>query len=171
MSGTDEQEMEIKRYMETEKQRQALADYLQADPKEISVCATRINDLSTFQARKILYLVGTEDEAIAGICGYFRNNLGDLDSAFIGKTAKLSAEDATMVDRLCEILDEDIETDILNDALLSIVGKCGDLDALIDAAVAEVDRGEFLAMDSKEIPFGDYLIYRFKEGQCSDFDY
>ncbi len=171
MSGTDEQEMEIKRYMETEKQRQALADYLQADPKEISVCATRINDLSTFQARKILYLVGTEDDVIAGICGYFRNNLRDLDSAFIGKTAKLSAEDATMVDRLCEILDEDIETDILNEALLSIVGKCGDLDALIDVAVAEVDRGEFLAMDGKEISFGDYLIYRFKEGQCSDFDY
>lgn len=171
MSGTDEQEMEIKRYMETEKQRQALADYLQIDPKEITVCSTRINDLSTFQAQKILYLMGTEDEVIAGICGYFSNNLGDLDSAFIGQTAKLSAEDATVVDRLCEILDEDIETEVLNDALLSIVGKCGDLDALIDAAVAEVDRGEFLAMDGKEIPFGDYLIYKFKEGQCSDFDY
>ncbi len=171
MSGTDEQEMEIKRYMETERQRQALADYLQIDPKEISVCATRINDLSTFQARKFIYLIGTEEDVVAGISGYFRNNLGDLDSAFIGKTAKLSAGDTAMVDRLCEILDEDIETEILNEALLSIVSKCGDLDALINAAVAEVDRGEFLAMDGKEISFGDYLIYKFKEGQCSDFDH
>lgn len=171
MGDAEEQEMEIKRYMETEEKRQALADYLQIDPKEISTCATRINDLSTFQAHKILYLVGTEEEVIAGICGYFENNLGDLDSAFIGKTAKLSAEDATLVDRLCEILNEDIETDILNEALLSIVGKCGDIDALIDAAVAEVDRGEFLAMDGKEIQFGEYLIYKFKEGQCSDYDY
>lgn len=170
MSGTDEQEIEIKRYMETERQRQALADYLQIDPKEISVCSTRINDLGTFNAQKMIYLVGTEDDVAAAICGYFRNNLGDLDSAFIGNAAKLSAEDATMVDRLCEIMGEDIETDILNDALLSIVGKCGDLDALVDAAVAEVDRGGFLAIDGKEIPFGDYLLYKFKEGQCSDLD-
>jgi hypothetical protein len=34
-----------------------------------------------------------------------------------------------------------------------------------------VDRGEFLAMDGKEIQFGEYLIYKFKEGQCSDYDY
>ncbi len=170
MSGTDEQEIEIKRYMETERQRQALADYLQIDPKEISVCSTRINDLGTFNAQKMIYLVGTEEDVAAAICGYFRNNLGDLDSAFIGNAAKLSAEDATMVDRLCEIMGEDIETDILNDALLSIVGKCGDLDALVDAAAAEVDRGGFLAIDGKEIPFGDYLLYKFKEGQCSDLD-
>lgn len=171
MSDTDEQEKEIKRYMETERQRQALADYLQIDPKEVSVCSTRIDNLSTFQAKKMLYLLGTEEEVVAGIKGYFRNNLGELDSAFIGKTAKLSAGDAAVVDRLCEIMDEDIETEILNDALLSIVSKCGDLDALVNTAVAEVDRGEFLAIDSKEIPFGDYLIYKFKEGQCSDFDY
>lgn len=171
MSGTDEQEMEIKRYMETERQRQTLADYLKMDPKEISVCSTRINDLGTFNAQKMIYLVGTEEDVEAAICGYFRNNLGDLDSVFIGKAAKLSAEDSTVVDRLCEIMGEDIETEILNDALLSIVGKCGDLDALIDAAVAEVDRGEFLAIDGKEIPFGDYLLYKFKEGQCSDLDY
>jgi 2C-methyl-D-erythritol 2,4-cyclodiphosphate synthase len=171
MSGTDEQEMEIKRYMETERQRQALADYLQIDPKEISVCSTRIDNLPTFQARKMLYLLGTEEEVNAGIRGYFRNNLGNLDSAFIGSIAKLSDGDAAVVDRLCEIMDEDIETEILNEALLSIVGKCGDLDALIDAAAAEVDRGEFLAIDGKENPFGEYLIYKFKEGQCSDFDY
>jgi len=171
MNDTNDRELEIKRYLDTEKKRQALADYLQIDPREISPCATRINDLSTLQAQKTLYLVGTEEEVIAGICGYFENNLGDLDSAFIGKKAKLSAEDATMVDRLCEILDEDIETEILNEALLSVVGKCGNLDALIDAAVAEVDRGEFLAIDGKEISFGDYLIYKFKEGQCSDYDY
>ena len=171
MDNAIDQEVEIKRYRDTEKKRQALADFLQADPKEISACSTRINDLSTFQADKIIYLIGTEDEVIAAICGYFENNLGDLDSAFIGKTAKLSAEDYAVVDRLCEILDEDAETEILNEALLSIVEKCGDLDALIDSAVAEVDRGEFLAMDGKEIPFGDYLIYKFKEGQCSDYDY
>lgn len=171
MSGTDEQETEIKRYMETEKQRQALADYLQIDPKEIYVCSARINDLGTFQAHNMLYLLGTEEDVDAAICGYFRNNLGELDSAFIGKTAKLSVGDAAMVDRLCEVMGEDIEADILNEALQSIVGKCGDLDALIDAAAAEVDRGEFLAIDAKENPFGEYLIYKFKEGQCSDFDY
>jgi hypothetical protein len=26
-------------------------------------------------------------------------------------------------------------------------------------------------MDGEENPFGDFLIYRFREGQCSDFDY
>ncbi len=171
MDGTDEQEIEIKRNMETERQRQALADYLKMDPKEISVCSTRIDNLSTFQAKKMLYLLGTEEEVTAGIRGYFRNNLGDLDSAFIGKTAKLSDGDTAMVDRLCEIMDEDIETEILSEALLSIVSKCGDLEALVDAAVAEVDRGEFLAIDGKENSFGEYLIYKFKEGQCSDFDY
>ena len=119
----------------------------------------------------MLYLVGTDDEVNAGIRGCFEHNLGDLDTVFIGQTAKLSAGDAQMVDRLCEILDEDLETDILNEALLGIVKKCGDLESLIDAAVAEVDRGQFLAEDGKENPFGDYLIYRFREGQCSDFDY
>lgn len=164
-------EMDIKREMEMERQRQALADYLQIDPKEVSACSMRINDLNTFQVRKLIYLVGTEEEVNAGIRGYFENDLGDLDSAFIGRAAKLSEQDATMVNRLCEVMDEDFETDILNEALLSIVEKCGQLDELIDAAVAEVDRGEFLSIDGKEIPFGDYFIYKFKEGQCSDFDH
>jgi len=57
-----------------------------------------------------------------------------------------------MVDRLCEILDEDLETDILNEALLGIVKKCGDLESLIDAAVAEVDRGQFLARTARRNP-------------------
>ena len=104
-----------------------------------------------------------------GADGYFEHNLGELDSAFIGRTARLTAGDAQLVDRLCEILDEDISTEILNKALLGVVKKCGDITSLINAAVAEVNRGEFLAMDRQEHPFGDYLIYKFSEGQCSDF--
>jgi hypothetical protein len=157
--------------IDLDKRRQALADYLKIDPKEVTACSSRINDVTTFQAKNMLYLVGTDDEVNAGIRGCFEHNLGDLDTVFIGQTAKLSAGDASMVDRLCEILDEDLETDILNEALLGIVKKCGDLESLIDAAVAEVDRGQFLAEDGEEKPFGDYLIYRFREGQCSDFDY
>ena len=76
-----------------------------------------------------------------------------------------------MVNRLCELLDEDIETDILNEALLGVVRKCGDLNSLIDAAMADVDRGGFLDMNGKENPFGDYFIYKFRDGQCSDFDH
>jgi hypothetical protein len=168
---TDTEELEKMRIIDLEKRKQALADYLEIDPKEITVCSARINDIATFQAKKMLYLVGKEEEVEAGIRGYYEHNLGDLDSAFIGKTARLSAGDAQLVDRLCEILDEDIETDILNDALLGIVKKCGDVESLVDAAVAEVRRGEFLALDGKENAFGDYLIYKFREGQCSDFDY
>ncbi len=168
---TDTEELEKMKIIDLEKRKQALADYLEIDPKEITVCSARINDIATFQAKRMLYLVGKEEEVEAGIRGYFEHNLGDLDSAFIGKTARLSAGDAQLVDRLCEILDEDIETDILNDALLGIVKKCGDVENLIDAAVDEVKRGEFLALDSKENAFGEYLIYKFREGQCSDFDY
>jgi hypothetical protein len=167
---TDE-EIEKMELIDLDKRRQALADYLKIDPKEVTACSSRINDVTTFQAKKMLYLVGTDVEVDAGIRGCFEHNLGDLDTVFIGQTAKLSAGDASMVDRLCEILDEDLETDILNEALLGIVKKCGDLESLIDAAVAEVDRGQFLAEDGEEKPFGDYLIYRFREGQCSDFDY
>lgn len=167
--GTTEED--IKKEMEIESQRQALADYLKLDPKEVSACTTRINDLATFQVGKELYLVGREEEVDAGIHGYFRNNLGEIDSAFIGREAKLSKGDAMVVDRLCEIMDEELETDILNEALLSVVGKCGDIDSLVSAAAAEVNRGEFLSIDGREISFGKYLIYRFKEGQCSDFDH
>lgn len=164
-------EAEIKEEMDFEHRKQALADYLRIDPKEISICTTRINNLATFQANRMLWLVGTDGEIDAGIRGYFEHNLSDLDSVFIGKAANLSASDAQMVDRLCTIMDEDIETDVLNDALLSIVSKCGDINALIDAAVADVDRSELLSIDSKEIPFGDYFIYKFREGQCSDYDH
>jgi len=167
---TDE-EIEKMELIDLDKRRQALADYLKIDPKEITACSSRINDVTTFQAKNMLYLVGTEEEVDAGIRGCFEHNLGDLDTVFIGQTAKLSAEDAQMVERLCEVLDEDLETDILNEAILGIVKKCGDLESLVDAAVAEVDRGQFLAEDGEENPFGDYLIYRFREGQCSDFDY
>jgi hypothetical protein len=168
---TDTEELEKMKIIDLEKRKQALADYLEIDPKEITVCSARINDIATFQVKRMLYLVGKEEEVEAGIRGYYEHNLGDLDSAFIGKTARLSAGDAQLVDRLCEILDEDIETDILNDALLGIVKKCGDVESLVDAAVAEVRRGEFLALDGKENAFGDYLIYKFRDGQCSDFDY
>jgi hypothetical protein len=168
---TNAEELEKMKIIELEKRKQALADYLKIDPKEITVCSARINDIATFQARRMLYLVGREEEIEAGLRGYFEHNLGELDSAFIGKTARLSAGDAQLVDRLCVILDEDIETDILNEALLGIVKKCGDVKSLIDATVAEVNRGEFLAQDGRENAFGDYFIYKFREGQCSDFDY
>ena len=163
------EEMENMRLMDMERRKQALADYLEIDPREIIACSACINDIATFQARKMLYLVGKDEEVNAGIRGYFEHNLGELDSAFIGRTARLTAGDAQLVDRLCEILDEDISTEILNKALLGVVKKCGDITSLINAAVAEVNRGEFLAMDRQEHPFGDYLIYKFSEGQCSDF--
>jgi hypothetical protein len=167
---TDE-EIEKMELINLDKRRQALADYLKIDPKEVTACSSRINDVTTLQAKNMLYLVGTVEEVDEGIRGCFEHNLSDLDAVFIGQTAKLSTGDVQMVYRLCEILDEDLETDILNEALLGIVKKCGDLESLIDAAVAEVDRGQFLAMDGEENPFGEYLIYRFREGQCSDFDY
>jgi hypothetical protein len=157
--------------IDVDKRRQALADFLQIDPKEISACSSRINDVTTLQAKGMMYLVGTEEEVNAGIRGCFEHNLGDLDAVFIGQTANLSAGDVQVVDRLCEILDEEAESEILNEALLSIVKKCGDLESLVNTAVADVDRGQFLAMDGEENPFGEYLIYRFREGQCSDFDY
>ncbi len=164
-------ETEKMELIDMEKRKQALADYLEIDPKEITVCSSRINDITTLQAKKMLYLVGTEEEVDAGVRGCFEHNLSDLDAVFIGKAAGLSTGDAQVVGRLCEILDEDMETDVLNEALLSIVNKCGDLKGLTDAAVTELDRGQFLAMDSEEHAFGEYFIYKFKEGQCSDFDY
>jgi len=168
-SGMGTGEEEIKREMETERKAQALADYLKLDPKAIFPCATRINDISTFQAGKEIYLVGSEDEVDAGFRGYFQNNLGEIAAAFIGREASRSEKDALVVDRLCEIMDEDFETEILNEALLRVVDRCGNLEALVRAAAAEVNRGEFLSVDSTEIPFGRYLMYRFREGQCSDF--
>src|SRR3974390_2229143 len=107
---TDEEELEKMKNIDLEKRKQALADYLEIDPKEITVCSARINDIATFQTKRMLYLVGKEDEVEAGVRGYFEHNLGDLDSAFIGKIAHLSVGDAQLVDRLCEILDEEIET-------------------------------------------------------------
>jgi len=164
-------ENEIKTDIDLESKKQAVADYLKIDPTEILACSARLNDLATFQAQKAIYVVGTDEEVDLGIRGYFENNLSELDSAFIGKTAKLSSDDAHMVDRLCQIMDEDIETDILNEAILSVVKKCGDLEELIGAAVAGLDRGQFLSEDGKEISFGNYFIYRFRKGQCSDFEY
>jgi hypothetical protein len=167
----EDTENEIKMDMDLESKKQALADYLKIDPTEILACSVRLNDLVTFQAQNAIYVVGTDEEVDLGVRGYFENNLSELDSAFIGKTAKLSSDDAHIVDRLCQIMDEDIETDILNEAILSVVKKCGDLEELIGAAVAGLDRGQFLSEDGKEISFGKYFIYRFRQGQCSDFEY
>ncbi|NPV63573.1 MAG: hypothetical protein HPY61_13290 [Methanotrichaceae archaeon] len=170
MNDRERSEQEKMRIMELEGARQALADFLQVDPKEILPCFTRINDLATFQAQKMLYVMGTEEEVSSGIRGYFEHNLADLDSGFIGERARLESGDAQVVARLCEIMNEDLETEVLNEALLNIITKCGDLKALIDVAVAGVNRAELLSMDGKEKRFGKYLIYRFKEGQCSDLD-
>jgi hypothetical protein len=74
-----------------------------------------------------------------------------------------------MTDRLRQILDEDIETEILDETLLCVVRKCGNLEELIDASVMGTDRSEVLSEDEKEISFGKYFIFRFREGQCSDF--
>lgn len=168
MNDIDE---EKKIEMDVERKKQALADYLKIDQAEISVCSVRLDNLVTLHALKSIYLIGTDEEVNLGIRGYFENNLSELESAFIGKAAKLSSGDAGMVDRLCQIMDEDIETDILDEALLSIVKKCGNLTELIEAAVVDLNRGQLLAEDGKEISFGKYFIYRFREGQCSDFDH
>ncbi|VVB71683.1 Uncharacterised protein [uncultured archaeon] len=154
-----------------EAHRQALADYLGFESKEIAFCSARINNITTLQARDVLYLVGTAEEIEAGIRGYFEHNLGVLDTEFICSLARLEPLDARVVQRLCELLNEDIATDLLNDALLGIVRRCGDQKSLIDAAVAEVNWGEFLAEDGRESAEGDFLIYRFRKGRCSDIDY
>lgn len=167
----DEATKEKIEFINIEKRRQALADYLKIDMNKVGICSTRINNIATFQAQQTIYLVGTEEEVNSGIRECYKHNLSDLDPAFIGEAGGLSDEDAGMVGRLCEILDEDIQTEILNEALISIVSKCGNMEGLIDAAAEEVDRGEFLAMDGTEQTFGDYLIYRFRDGQCSDIDY
>jgi hypothetical protein len=170
MNDRERSEQEKMHIMELEGARQALADFLQIDPKEVLSCSTRINDLATFQAQKMLYVMGTEEEVTSGIRGYFEHNLADLDSGLIGESARLESGDAQMVARLCEIMNEDLETEVLNEALLNIVTKCGDLEALIDVAVADVNRAELLSMDGREKQFGKYFIYRFKDGQCSDLD-
>jgi hypothetical protein len=154
-----------------EMHRQALAEFLEFDPKEISFCSARVNDITTLQARGMLYLVGTEDEIESGIRGFFEHNLGVLNPDFISSLARLSLHDASLVQRLYELLNEDIATDLLNEALLVIARRCGDLKSLVDAAAAEVNRGELLAGDGRECVHGDFLIYLFREGRCSDLDY
>jgi len=154
--------------LDLEKRKHALADFLEIDTFELTIGMVRINNMATFQAGKMIYLVGTKEEVQAGIRGYFEHNLADLDSKFIGQIGRLTAEDRLMVIRLCELL-IDIDLEVLNQILLAIVDKCGDVKGLIDAAAFEVDRGEFLAFDGMEHPFGDYLIYKFREGKCSDF--
>jgi len=164
-------EVDIKVEMDMERKRQALADFLHMDREAIMPCTVRVNDLNTFQVERKIYLVGREEEVNRGIRGYFENNLGELDSAFINYKGNLSDVDASMVQRLCEILDEQAETEVLNQALLRIMRRCGDIESLLDAAVADVNRSDLLSEDGKEIPFGDFMIYRFKEGQCSDFEH
>ncbi len=164
-------EADIKTGMDVERKRQALADLLHLDKEAITPCAVRVNDLNTFQVERKIYLVGREEEVHKGVRGYFENNLGELDSAFINYRGNLSDVDASMVQRLCEILDEPAETEVLNQALLGIVRRCGDLDSILDAAAADANRSDLLSEDGKEIPFGDFLIYRFKDGQCSDFEH
>jgi len=70
-----------------------------------------------------------------------------------------------MMDKLCQIMDEDIETEILDEAVLWVLRKCGNLEELMDAAIAGIDRCGFLSEDGKEISFGMYFIFRFREGQ------
>ena len=164
-------EADIKTGMDVERKRQALADLLHLDKEAITPCAVRVNDLNTFQVERKIYLVGREEEVHRGVRGYFENNLGELDSAFINYRGSLSDVDASMVQRLCEILNEPAETEVLNQALLGIVRRCGDLDSILDAAAADANRSDLLSEDGKEIPFGDFLIYRFKDGQCSDFEH
>ena len=60
-------ENEIKTEMDVESKMQALADCIRIDPKEISVCSVRLNDLVTFQASKAIYIVGTDEEVKLGI--------------------------------------------------------------------------------------------------------
>jgi hypothetical protein len=156
--------------LDLEKRKHALANFLEIDPRELTICMVRINNIATFQVRNMIYLVGTKEEVQAGIRGYFEHNLADLDSKFIGQIGRLSDEDKLMVIRLCELL-IDIDLEVLNQTLLTIVDNCGDARGLIDAAASEVDRGELLALDGVEHPFGEYLIYKFREGKCSDFGY
>ncbi len=164
-------EADIKAEMDMERKRQSLADFLRLDKDVIMPCAVRVNDLDTFQVERKIYLVGREEEVNRGIRGYFENNLGELDSAFINYRGNLNDADASMVQRLCELLDEPAETEVLNQALLGIVRRCGDLESLLNAAAADVNRTDLLSEEGKEHPFGEFLIYRFKEGQCSDFEH
>jgi ketosteroid isomerase-like protein len=98
--------------------------------------------------------------------GYFENNLSDVHKAI----SQAISEGARMMDRLCQIMDEDIETKILDESALVRRKKYGKLEELIDAAIAGIDRCGFLSEDGKEISFGLYFIFRFREGQCSDFE-
>ena len=103
--------------------------------------------LSTVEIDGEEWALGTDEEANKAVKSYIKESLWAFNKTFL-------ADQTGLPEEVFAALQVDCENS--NDAILSIIEKCGDMDSLVSDAVSSDGRGHFLSpYDGEEKEWSD----------------
>jgi hypothetical protein len=130
-----------------------LSDFLEQPMDDISVS---LYDDCVFEADGGEYLVLTETEANAKAAEYIEDSLWAFRAESVLSQCGLDQDLAPMLRAY-----QEKQCEGANDAIKSIVTRCGGLESFVQAAISADGREHFLSTyDGQEHQIGEFFIYR-----------
>lgn len=133
--------------------RQALADYLDCNPSDLSKVSYDYYGLTIYEFDNEEYAVGTDRTVDEALTDYVKDTLWTFNADFLAKMTELPEEVFKALQPQCEGA---------NEAILRLVEATGSLGDFVDNVVEADGRGHFLSpYDGEEIELdNDYYAYR-----------
>jgi hypothetical protein len=136
---------------------EALADYLQCDPDDLTKEYCDYYGLEVFSIGLKDYAIGTDEEVNRACVEYIKDSAWAFRSSFICDYCNLPQELAEALEAM-----QSKKCEGANDAILALIEKAdGGLDGFVDKAISADGRGHFLNMyDGNETESDGFFIYR-----------
>lgn len=135
---------------------EALAEFLECDPSEITQCNYSHYGLDTFTYGNHDYSVADEDESDEAIEDSLRGSVWAFNSVFILEVCGLPLELAPCIKSF-----QSSQCENANDAIAALIYKTCGWQAFTEAAISADGRGHYLSSyDGEEHESDNYLIYK-----------
>lgn len=157
---TTSQDTEVSEVSEVSSARKVLASYLGVDANELKEGWHDYYGLTIFAHGKREYAVGTDSEAQDAATKNIKGSIWAFNASFIlahcGLPSELEEAIHSFQEKKCESA---------NDALLTLVEKCGDLDEFVSEAICADGRGHFLSSydgEENEVTVDDKTLFVYQ---------
>jgi hypothetical protein len=136
---------------------EALADYLQCDPDDLTREKHDHYGLEVFSLGREEYAIGTDSEANLACAEYIKDSAWAFRSSFICEYCNLPQEIAEALEAM-----QSKKCEGANDAILALIEKAdGGLEGFTEEAISADGRGHFLSgYDGDENESEGFFIYR-----------
>lgn len=134
----------------------ALCSFLGCEPSELTLETYDHYGLSRYSLDSKEYAIGTDSEAQKAAENYVKDSIWAFNASFILNHCGLPLE----LEEAIQAFQGD-KCESANDALLTLVEKCGSVENFTEEAIAADGRGHLLnPYDGEEYEEGEFFIYR-----------